>query len=64
MRWLKLCTDVKLTVVICEEVKWRDACGKLVEGKDSRFKLFWAGNYNGMGAVEILLAEKWMEAIF
>ena len=53
-------------VDICslQEVRWRGASARLVEGKDSRFKLFWVGNDKGMGGVGILSAEKWVEAIF
>ena len=45
-------------------MKWRGVFGRLVEGKDSRFNLFWVGNDKGMGEVGMLLAEKWVEAIF
>ena len=53
-------------VGICglQQVRWRGASARLVEGKDSRYKLFWVGNEKGMGCVGILLAEKWVEAIF
>ena len=37
-----------------QEVRWRDA----------RCKLFWVGNDKGIGGVRILLAEKWVEAMF
>ena len=46
------------------EVRWIGASARLVEGKDPRFKLFWVGNHKGMDGVGILLAEKWVEAIF
>ena len=47
-----------------QEVRWRCASARLVEGKDCRFKLFWVGNDEGMGGVRVLLAEKWVETIF
>ena len=37
---------------------------RLVEGNDSRYKMFWVGNDKGMGGFGILLAEKWVEADF
>ena len=45
------------------EVSWRGASGRLVEGKDSRYKVLWVGNEKGMGDVGMLLVEKWVEAI-
>ena len=54
----------KVDICSLQEVSWRGASARLVEGKDSRFKLFWVGNDKGMGGVGILLAEKWVEAIF
>ena len=53
-------------VYICglQERRWRGASARLVKEKDSIFKLFWVGNGKGMGGVENLLAEKWVEAIF
>ena len=40
-------------VDICslQEVRWRGASAGLVEGKDSRYKLFWVGNDKAMGSV-------------
>ena len=54
----------KVDICGLQEVRWRDASASLVKGKDSRFKLFWVGNDKDMGGVRILLAEKWVEAIF
>ena len=54
----------KVDICSLQEVRWRGASARLVEGKDSRYKLFWVGNDKGMGSVGILLAEKWVEAIF
>ena len=43
---------------------WRGASARLVEGKDSTYKMFWVVNDKGMGGVRILLVEKLVEAIF
>ena len=53
-------------VHICsfQKVRWRGASARLVKGKGSRYKLFWEVNDKDMGSVRILLAGKWMEAIF
>ena len=36
----------------------------MIEDKDSRYKIFWAGNEKGTAGVGILLSEEWMEAVF
>ena len=54
----------KVEICSLQEVRWRDASARLVKGKDSRYKMFWVGNDKGMGGIEILLAEKWVKAIF
>ena len=54
----------KVDICGLQELRWRGASVRLVEGKDSRYKLFWVGNDKDMGGVIILLAEKWVEAIF
>ena len=54
----------KVDICGLQEVRWRGASARLVDGKGSRSKLFWVGNDKGMGGVGILLAEKWVEAIY
>ena len=54
----------KFDICGLQEARWRGASARLVERKDSRYKLFWVGNDKVMGGVGILLAEKWLEAIF
>ena len=54
----------KVDICGLQEVRWRGACARLVEGKDSRYKMFWVGNDKSIDSVGILLAEKWVEAIF
>ena len=34
----------KVDICSLQEVRWRGASARLVEGKDSRFKLFWVGS--------------------
>ena len=41
-----------------QAVRWKGVSARLVKGKDSRFKLFWVGNDNGMGGVGILFNRK------
>ena len=38
-----------------QEVIWRVASARLVEAKDSRYKIFWGGDSKGMGGVGILV---------
>ena len=37
---------------------------KLIEGKDSCYKIFWVGNEKGTGGYGILLSEEWIEKVF
>ena len=50
----------KVDICSLHKVRWRGASGRLVEGKDSRYKLFWEGNDKDMDGVGISLAEKWV----
>ena len=36
----------------------------MIEGKDSRYKLFWVGNKNGTEGVGVLLSEEWIEKVY
>ena len=54
----------KVDICSLQEVRWRGASARLVEGKGSRYKMFWVGNHEGMGGVGILLTKMWMEASF
>ena len=47
-----------------QEGKQGGACGRLVEGKDSRYQIIWVGNDKDMSGVAMLLAGKWVKAIF
>ena len=38
--------------------------GVKIEGKDSCFKIFWVGNENSIGGVDIPLSEEWIEKAF
>ena len=42
----------------------RGASARLVERKDSRYKMFWVGNDKSMAGVGIFLAEKWVDVVF
>ena len=46
-----------------QEVRWRGASARLIQGKDSHYKMFWVGSKDGTGGVAILLAEKWTENV-
>ena len=35
----------------------------VISGKDSKYKLFFCGNKQGLGGVGILLAEKWIDKV-
>ena len=61
MRWLMPRRKVDICGLL--KVRWRGASASLVEGKDSRNKLFWVGNDMGMSGVGILLTEKLLKPI-
>ena len=61
---VELMSRRKVDICGLQEVRWKVASARLVEGKDSRYKMFWVVNGKGMGGVETLLAEKLVEAIF
>ena len=58
--------NVLRRVELCclQEIRWRGASACIIEGKDSRYKIFWVGNENGTGGAGILLSEKWIEKVF
>ena len=35
----------------------------MIEGKSTRYKLFWMGNDKGTGGVGIFLSEKWVDKV-
>ena len=37
---------------------------RFIAGKDTKYKLYWCGNKQGLGGVGILLAEKWVDKVF
>ena len=47
-----------------QEIRWRGASARKIEGKNSRYKIFWVGNEKGRGGVGILLSEEWIEKVF
>ena len=50
-------------VCCLQEVRWRGASARLIQGKDSHYRMFWVGSKDGTGGVAILLAEKWTENV-
>ena len=59
-------TISRRNIDICclQETRWRGASARMIEGKDSRYKLFWVGNKNGTGGVGVLLSEEWIEKVY
>ena len=42
-----------------QKMRRRGASPRMIEGKDSRYKISWVGNEKGGGGVAILLSEEW-----
>ena len=53
-----------IDICCIQEVRWRGASTKLIQGKNTIHKLFWIGNDQGTNGVGIFLAEKWIEKVF
>ena len=47
-----------------QEIRWRGASARMIEAKDSHYKILWVGNENGTGGVGILLSEEWIKKVF
>lgn len=41
-------------------VRWRGASSRILISTPHRYKLFWQDNSDGIGGVNMLLAEKWI----
>ena len=54
----------KVGICSLQGVRWRGASARLVKAKDSRCKMFWAGNDKCVGVVGLYLADRWVEALF
>ena len=57
-----LCRRVDLCCL--KEIRWRGASARMIEGKDSRYKIFWIENEKGRCGVGILLSEEWIGKVF
>ena len=53
-----------IDICCIQEVRWRGASTKLIQGKNTIQKLFWIGNDQGTNGFGIFLAEKWIEKVF
>ena len=53
------------SVDVCciQEVRWRGASTRMIQGKDTQYKMFWVGADKGTGGVGILVAESWIENV-
>ena len=58
-------TISRRNVDICclQEVRWRGASARMIQGKDTQYKLFWVGSKDGTGGVGILVADRWIEKV-
>ena len=55
-------TMFRRNVDLCclQEIRWPGASARMIEGKDSRYKIFWVGNKKGTGGFGIRLSEEWI----
>ena len=58
-------TMSRRSVTCClQEIRWRGASARMIEGKDSCYQISWVGNENDTDGVGILLSRKWIEKVF
>ncbi len=61
-------TRRRIDLCCLQETRWKGGLvptqNRMLTGKDSCYKLFWAGNKEGSGGVGILLAERWVPNVF
>ena len=53
-----------MDVFCLQEIRWRDASARMIEGKDSHYKIFCIENENDTGGVGIVLSKEWIEKVF
>ena len=58
-------TMSRRSVDLCclQEITWCGASARMIEGKDSYYKIFWVRNKNHTGGASILLSEEWIEKV-
>ena len=54
----------KVDLCYVQETRYRSGHFCIIKGKDSRYKLFWAGNSKGTAGIGVFVAEKWKEKVF
>ena len=54
----------KVDVCCIQETRYRGGNCLTIKGKDTRYKLYWSGNYKGTAGVGMLVAEEWIEKVF
>ena len=50
-----------MSLCCLQEITWCGASARMIEDKDSYYKIFWVGNEKSTGGVGILLLEEWIE---
>lgn len=53
----------KIDICCLQETRWKGGSAHMINGKVSRYKLFWIGNKDGTGGIGILVAERWVKNI-
>ena len=56
-------TRRKIDICCLQETNLAESGARIITGKDSEYKLFWAGNKDGIKGVGILIAEKWINKV-
>ena len=54
----------KVEVCCAQETRYRGGNCRTVKGKDTRYKLYWSGNYKGTDGVAVLVVEEVIENVF
>ena len=54
----------KVDVCCIQETRYRGGNYRTINGKDTRYKLYWSGNDKGTAGVGVFVAEEWIEKVF
>ena len=60
---VEMLTRRKIDICCVQETRWRGGSARKIQGKDSFYKFFWAGDQSGQGGVGLLIAENLIDSV-